>query len=160
MGNHFFLLWKKITVHEFLGLGFFQSWTKQILQILGTLYFLKGVLRFPSFWGSELPSFRVSKFPSFQGREGGRALKRTTSDGTNRIKQTFNVWAEVRSVSNFFWNHRFELIFPKFFPKTNRFASLVTKPRRKFFLEDIFQFLQVFGTKSPPKLGVSHLHFK
>ena len=67
------------------------------------------------------------------------------------LKQTLNIWAEVRSVSNFFWNHQFELIFHKFFPKTNRFSSLVTKPLRKFFLEDIFQFLQVFGLNSDSK---------
>ena len=41
--------------------------------------------------------------------------------------------------------------FHKFFPKTNRFSSLVTKPLRKFFFEDIFKFLQVFGTNSPSK---------
>ena len=47
------------------------------------------------------------------------------------IQQILNVRAEVRSVSNFFWNHLFELIFHKFFLKTNRFSSLVTKPLRK-----------------------------
>ena len=65
--------------------------------------------------------------------------------------RTFNVLAEVRSVSNYFWNHQFELIFLKIFPKTNMFSSLVTKPLRKFFLKDIFQCLQVFGTNSPSK---------
>ena len=62
------------------------------------------------------------------------------------LQQTFNVRAEVRPVSNFFWNHQFEHIFYKFYPKTNRFSSLVIKPLRKFFSEDIFQHLQVFGT--------------
>ena len=45
-----------------------------------------------------------------------------------QVSKTFNVRAKVRSVSKFFWNHQFELIFHKFFPKTNRFSSLVTKP--------------------------------
>ena len=67
------------------------------------------------------------------------------------IEQTLDVWAEVRSVTPFFWNHQFELIFHNVFPKTNRFSSLVTKPLRKFFLEDIFQFLQVFGINSDSK---------
>ena len=44
------------------------------------------------------------------------------------------------------WAH-----FYKFFPKTNRFSSLVTKPLRKIFLEDIFQLLQVFGTNLDSK---------
>ena len=44
----------------------------------------------------------------------------------------------MRSVTPFFWNHQFELIFHNVFPKTNRFSSLVTKPLRKFFLEGIF----------------------
>ena len=67
------------------------------------------------------------------------------------LNQTYNVRAKVRSISNFFWNHQFELIFHKYFPKTNRFASLVTKPLGKIFLEDIFQILQVFGTNSALK---------
>ena len=54
------------------------------------------------------------------------------------IQQTFNVWAEVRSVSNFFWNHQFELIFHKFYPKTNRFSSLMTKPLSNFFWSTLF----------------------
>ena len=58
----------------------------------------------------------------------------------NLLEQTFNVRAEVRSVSNFFLNHPFELIFLKFFPKTNRFSSLVTKPLRKFFWRTFFNF--------------------
>ena len=71
--------------------------------------------------------------------------------GRRGVEQTFNVRAKVRSVRHFFWNHQFELIFNKFFPKTNRFSSLVTKSLRKFFLEDIFQRLQVFGTNSDSK---------
>ena len=56
------------------------------------------------------------------------------------IKQTFNVWAEVRSVSNFFWNHQFELIFHKFFPKRNWLSILVTKPLRNFFWRTFFNY--------------------
>ena len=48
-------------------------------------------------------------------------------------------------------SHHFELIFHKFFPKMNSFSSLVTKPLRKMFLEDIFQLLQAFGTNSDSK---------
>ena len=44
------------------------------------------------------------------------------------LKHTLHVPAEVRLVSNFFWNHQHELIFHKVFPKTNMFSSLVTKP--------------------------------
>ena len=58
------------------------------------------------------------------------------------IKQTFNVRAEVRLVSNFFWNHPFELIFHKFFPKTNSFSILVTKPLRKIFWRTFFNFFR------------------
>ena len=56
------------------------------------------------------------------------------------IKQTFNVRAEVRSFSNFFWTDQFELIFHKFFPKTNKFSSLVTKPLKKKNWRTFFNF--------------------
>ena len=39
------------------------------------------------------------------------------------------------------WNHQFELIFQKVFTKTNRFSSLVTKPKRIIFWRTLFNFL-------------------
>ena len=53
---------------------------------------------------------------------------------SSSLKQTLDVWAKVRSVSNFFFfNHQCDLMFHKILTKTNRFISLVTQSFTNFF---------------------------
>ena len=76
-----------------------------------------------------------------QAHNSGVCRKATATPGL--LKQTLNVWADVRSVSNFVWNHQCELIFHKIFTKTNRFTSLVTKSLRIFFWTTFLDFCWV-----------------